>query len=737
MPQAFYILLGAMVTVLTCLALGALLFRRLALTGHRGEMIWLEFFAGAACLHLIVFALATAGLARKGVFLAVAGLAVAGALRWRDPLARRPRLPALPRLATALFGAVFAMFAVLYLVNAMAPEYSPDGSSYHLGLVARYYREHGFRRITNNMYANLSQGLEMLFLFAYSVGRHSAAALVHCAFLLAAPLAMLSYARRFGFGRAGAAGALFFFLSPVAGRDGTAAYNDVAVAAVLFALFYLLEIWREEQNDRLLIPAGLLAGFAFAVKYTAFLAVPYALGVVAWKLVRMRRPLLKPLATLALAALVMAAPWLAKNALWLGNPVSPFFNAVFPNPHVHVSFERDYARYMRHFGEVESYASVPLETTVGGGKLGGVVGPLFLLAPLALLALRYPHGRRLLVAGVVFGAPYLANIGTRFLLPLLPFLSLALALAVRNSRGVAVLLVAAHALASWPAALAAYVSPYAWRLADLPLEAALRIEPEEHFLRRVSSGYLAARLIEEQVPPSDRVLAFTQIPEAYTSRQVAVAFQSAHGELLRDFLLTPLIPDLQPVEGLRFRFPETPLRRLRVVQTASGESDQWSVTELRVLRGGRELARDGRWRLRAHPNRWDVQLAFDNSPVTRWRSWRAIEPGMFLEVDFGRLESADEVLLERSPDQYKAHNRLDGLDASGRWRTLAAAGEPLTLPKKSGLRRAAVEEVKRSGIKYLLVFDEDFGAGDFLGNFGLWRIKPVSERAGARLYRID
>ena len=112
------------------------------------------------------------------------------------------------------------------------------------------------------MYANLSQGIEMLFLFAYAFGRHSAAAVVHFAFLLALPWSMLNYGRRFGFAGAGAAGALLVFLSPVVGRDGTTAYNDVAVAAVIFAVFQLVEIWSENRHPGLLVPIGLAAGFS-------------------------------------------------------------------------------------------------------------------------------------------------------------------------------------------------------------------------------------------------------------------------------------------------------------------------------------------------------------------------------------------------------------------------------------------------------------------------------------------
>ena len=80
----------------------------------------------------------------------------------------------------------------------MAPEISPDGSTYHLGLVGRYIRERGFHRITTSMYANLSQGVEMLFVPPFAFGRHSAAAMVHFAFLLALPLAIALYARRAG-----------------------------------------------------------------------------------------------------------------------------------------------------------------------------------------------------------------------------------------------------------------------------------------------------------------------------------------------------------------------------------------------------------------------------------------------------------------------------------------------------------------------------------------------------------
>ncbi len=737
MPQAFYILFGATLAVAVSMALGRLLLRGLGLKFYRGEELIFSFVAGSACLSLLVFLCATLGVARKGVF-QTAGLAVVALALWRGLY--RPSgepLPPLPRFWKRLFAAVFAVFAVLYFFNAMAPETSPDGSSYHLGLVARYLRNHGFEPITTNMYANLSQGIEMLYLFAFSIGRHSAASLVHFAFLVALPLAMLSYARRFGFGAAGAAGAIFAFASPVVGQDGATAYIDVATACLLFVLFYLVEIWDRERTPCLLIPIGLVAGFCYAAKYTAFLGVLYALVFVAWRLFRARRPLLRPLAIVSFCALVMIVPWVAKNWIWLGNPFSPFFNSVFTNPYVHISFEKEYIHNMRNYGGLRSHWDIPLEVTVRGTVLCGLLGPLFLLAPVALLALRHPAGRRLLLAGALFGLPYLSNIGTRFLIPAVPFVSLAMALALARWQGVAAAFVLAHAIASWPNVLRTYCDRNAWRLAGIPVKQALRIEPEESYLNRKSVYYPVARLLDDVTPRGAKVLAFDQIPDAYTSREVLVAYQAAFNATVGDILWTPLIREYQPGWQLSFRFPAQPLRKVRVVQTDEGGPDHWSIGEFRVMHGRQELRRAPRWRLRANANPWNVQMAFDNSPVTRWRSRHILFAGMYVEVDFGRPETIDRVVLECARDQHKIRLKLEGELPSGEWKTLVPAPEQAELAPPLGLRRAAVEELKRRGIDHLLVFENNFGADDFRKHAALWGITLLGERNSVRLYQLD
>ncbi len=424
--HVFSILFGAAFTVAVMWAMGRLLLRRLGIHLHAVEHDLLAFITGGALLSFSIFMLCAVHAARTPVFL-VLGLAGL-ALNWRFGAASVGKLPALPALWKFLFAAPFLFYALLYFSNSLAPEASPDGVTYHLGLVYRYFREHGFRIVTTNMYSNLPLGLEMLFLFAFAFGRHSAAATVHCCCLLALPLLMLSYARRIGRPRAGVCAAMIVYLSPVVGIDGISAYNDVALATTAFALFYLLEIWREdkETNDRLLIPIGLLAGFCVAIKLTGFVAPLYAAAVILMR----KRP--RALIPVSAAAALIFVPWLIKDWLWVGNPVAPFFNRIFRNPYIHIQFEDTYRAYFRHY-DLVSFRPWFGAVTTGGELGGGQIGPLFLLAPFALFALRWRAGRYCLLAALFFLIPYPQNIGARFPIPALPFVALGLALAFEFS----------------------------------------------------------------------------------------------------------------------------------------------------------------------------------------------------------------------------------------------------------------------------------------------------------------
>lgn len=723
-------LLGALLTIASCYAAGALFVDALGAPLRRAERFPLAFVLGASCLHLALFALLTLQIAYWPVVLAVTAAFILLAI-WKGSwkLKGEP-MPPMGANAGWIWGVIFAIFTVVYFFNALQPEISSDGSSYHLGFVGRYMRAHGFVRITTNMYASLGQGIELLFLPAYIVGRHSAGALVHFGFLVALCLAIFAYGRRIGKPWVGAAASLLTYLSPVAGLDGTTAYIDVGTAAIVFCCFYWLEIWDEDRNPKFLIPIGLLAGYAYAAKYTAFTILPFAL---LWIAIRSRK--LKPVAVVAALSLVMVAPWMIKNVAVVQNPFAPVLNKYFRNPYVHVQMEKEWAENLRHY-EVANRWTLPLEVTIHGGKTTGIIGPVFLLLPIALLSLRYPAGRKVLAAAAFVFAPYFLNVGTRFLIPALPFFSLGICLALGSAPPILALLMVFHAFASWPTNIIRYADPYVWRLYRVPIKEALRRIPQDTVLRR-SSSYGAARLLEEHVPKGERVLGMNGIAEAYTTRDFMVGFQSAFSEALSDTVNMGWVTEHYPSSRLTLTFPSRTARHIRLTQTGVGApTEQWNIHELRFFSNGKELPRKPEWRITAFPNPWEIQAAFDNSPATRWRSWEEAFPGMYVDVDFGTPCPVDEIRIETSPDFANIKIRADVTDGAGNSASLGDGFVRSEVEVKANIRRAATWEMHLRGVNYLLMNDTDFGADDMRDDPEAWGLKEIARGYGARLYEV-
>jgi hypothetical protein len=724
------ILFGALFTVATGWSLGMLLLRNCAAWLDAWERRLLAFVVGSAALSEIMFALSAARLVHRGVLLAL-GLAGIGYAAYRGAL-RSPGKSFTPLAPwwRWVFMAAFAAFTWYGFFNALAPEHSSDGMAYHLGEVLIYRQAHGFPRITTDVYANLSQGLEMLYFFAFDFGRHSAATLVHYSFLIALVFLVLSYGRRIGRPAVGVAGAIFTYTCPVVLRDATTAYIDVGLTAVLFALFYLLQVWDESRDSKLLAPIGILAGFGYAVKYTGFVV-----GFVAWKMWRARKPLLRPVLVTALLAAVMILPWMLKNWIEVENPFSPLANRIFPNPYVHISFEDGWRHYLSTYF-MPSRWQIPLEVTVKGGQLEGFIGPLFLLTPLALLALRFREGRQLLLAGLLFGSTYFGNIGARFLIPVVPFVSLALALAIANLPWLLLALVAADVIACWPSMYGRYCTPGAWHITNVPVKAALRLQSEDAYLSQ-DPDYTSARMIGRVVPPGDRIFAIGQGGRSYLPREVLIGYQGALNEVMQDILWTPVFQSFQPARNLTFDFPRRELRKLRVVLKGADPEQQWSMAELRIFDGAKELPRDPGWRLTAHPNPWEVQLAFDNSPVTRWRSWQPAAPGMYVEVDFPRPQLATAVVVESSDDGVNSKIALEGMGTDGPWTTISDHPVISAHPIGANLRRAATAELKARGIQYVLIRPGDPDADDFFRYAAAWGLSLAGQDSGTHLYRIQ
>ena len=729
------ILLSALFEALTAESLGLLTLFWLRPRFTRQEQYVYGFIVGSAALSLFVFLTGATHLMYTPVYLAIGGLAM-GVCFWTR--AWRPyasSFPPLPRFYVVLLWASLLVYGIFSGANALAPEVSPDGSAYHLGLTQRFLSQHSFGWITTSMYANMPLGIEMIFLFAFSLGRHSAAALVHFWFLLAIPFVIVTFARRVGYPRAGVAAGLFVFISPVFLFDGSSAYVDVALACIAFTLFAFLQIWDETRESVLLPLIGLIAGFCYAAKMTGFVAIPYAVLFVLYKLLRARKPWLRPVLIVFACILVMMGPWMLKNYVTVGNPVSPFANRVFPNPGVRISFEDDYRKYHKNFDEVKNKWLLPLEVTIRGGPTAGLLGAVFLLAPFGLLSMRWKLGRQVMLAALIFGSTYPNNLGTRFLMPAAAFLAFGIALQLAHWRGMAPLVICFHVFASWPYIMRTYVDEYAWRLDHFYWEGALRKVPEAQYIQQRNSAYAAAVQAERNVPKDGRIFTFGGIPQAYCRREVIVAYESALGNTLGEVVLGGYTAIVQPTNRWLYRFPKGDFERIRLVQTGNSNSP-WNIAEVRLLGVGGEVERGKQWRLRARPNPWDVQYAFDNCPTTRWFAAEPSRPGFFVEIDLGKPTELVAVQAECAPDQPEGSARVEGWKG-GEWKVLAEKPVVSMGPPIPRARRLAMDDLKRHGVTHFSVNKNEFCYKEIVENAEKWGLTLLGDTGEDRLYRID
>lgn len=655
MKTTLYVVAGALLTLSGGMAAGQLLLGALRLRLSRMEERLFALVAGAGCWSAMVYLLCLAHLARKGVFVALAVALVAAAFLVRRKRPPAESVPELDKGVIWFWRALFALFLVLYFVHAAAPEIGLVGNP--LGRVKAYQEARGFPAPLDGISEAAPNAIEMLYLPAFSVGQHSAAALAHLGFLVALALGMLSYARRRGCARAGAFASLMVFLSPLAAADATAARTESALACALFFCYYALDLWSEDRQWRMLILAGVTAIFAVAITATA----------------------------------------------WGG--AAPFL----------------FAR--------------PLERTVLGAPGQGLLGPVFLLAPLGLLAARKPIGRRALAA-VLMTAWFAWGVRLEMALPLMVFVSLTMGIALMDSPGMIPLLLAAHAVLSLPWITGIYSAPSTWRLRGWPVRAALHQVNEDIYLTEHMFPAIAwARDIDDVTAKKDLVFSLVEPARAYCSARVVVARESVGGRALYEMLQTPLRADTQAIETARLSFALRAARALRIVAGAPSGTPL-RIHEVRLFSGGREIERKPRWRLRSNSNPRSVGNAFDNSYVTWWSILHTASKDAYIEVDFGATETLDAATLEWPAGQNIERLEIWIPQGDG-WEKLAAQVTHATAAPRRGLRRAAIYGLKRRGFRTLLVPNADPCAKDMIENALVWGVTPLHETHEAILYRVD
>ncbi len=434
---------------LTCLVAA------LAAPGHALERAWLRgadldglralarMALGSAVWMLALFALAAHGALRPGpvaaLALAFVALAAVADRRWR--VATRGEPLGLGFLAVA------AVLTAPFWLRALDYSVAGDAGAYHLTLPRRYLAAEGFTPVPMSVYAIWPHATELLFALAMLVRDYALATALHTAFGVLALWAAYSACCAAGRSAAGWLAAPLALANPVFAFELGVAYVDLAYAFFFTAgVVFMARALRSPAADPgALALAGICGGTLAGHKLSGVLgaaaigalALPRAISLVRAGHARAASGLAL---RFALPVVLLWLPWVARSAIATGNPVYPFLYDVFGGPDWNAALGTQLTEWLRGVGMGRApldYAQLPWRVLLEGGPdyahFAGRVAPHWLvLVPLALaLGWREPLVRSALAAcGVYFALWATGSQQMRFLIPVLPLLALACALAL-------------------------------------------------------------------------------------------------------------------------------------------------------------------------------------------------------------------------------------------------------------------------------------------------------------------
>lgn len=338
------------------------------------------------------------------------------------------------------------VLVVLFLLT-ISPEVSWDADTYHLTLPKLYSAHQGFRAIPFNVYSNWPFHTELLFALAMFVKDYILAKLVHFGFGLLILWGIFLGCRTFDTAKSGWFAMAFFLTNKVVLEEFQVAYIDLAFTFLLLAAFLFLHKALETgpEQSTFLFLAGICAGILCGVKLTGFLGIFALLPVFlfsSYTTGQFSSTLKKLSLFFMLPTLLLALPWSIKAAWYTGNPCYPFLYSWFGGPDWSMRLTDQFTFWQQSIGMGRSwidYLLLPFRVMVyGGSSYQNFAGQLsvmwIILLPLTFIGgFRTPFVRRCMgVAGLYFVLWGFSSQQMRFLIPILPFLSMAAAISIVN-----------------------------------------------------------------------------------------------------------------------------------------------------------------------------------------------------------------------------------------------------------------------------------------------------------------
>jgi hypothetical protein len=432
---------------------------------------------------------------------------------WVIQLWQAWRRLSLGKKAVCLLGGLILACSV---VQALAPPWDYDGLMYHLH-GPKLFLQAGRILLLPDTWANYPFTLEMLYTLGMAFGSDTFARLIHLIYGVLLVLATFCLGRRYLGGDEGWIAVVILLGVPILPFWASLAYTDMA-GLYEFLAMYALVLWKENQQRRWLVLAGLMMGWALGSRYLAV----GGLGVLGlWVIWQCRYQGLRNIfingIIFGLTAVLLGSPWYIKNWLWSGNPVYPFFFGGLGWTTERLDFFNIYQ--LNSFGTGRSfldYILLPWNLFAQHEKFSTLTATIEIPNILFLLVLLYLWMRRGGGLDGLAGLTMLRFIGWalgpqqfRFLLPMLPAFSLL-------TTSVLFSLTAHQKSRRWRRVLVPglaggmMVATLVYQLFLLnnvaPLGVVLGTESKDAFLRRSTYDYSAIQFAQRHLSSEERVL---------------------------------------------------------------------------------------------------------------------------------------------------------------------------------------------------------------------------------------
>lgn len=226
--------------------------------------------------------------------------------------------------------------AIVNLVGALGPETSFDALWYHLTFPKLYIQNHAITFIPGGLlyYSAMPKLGELFFVPALVFGNEIFAKGVQYVFGILTAVAIYKISRRYVAISLSLLACLVFYSNILVAWESTVAYIDLIRTFYEIMAVWALLLWSDTRKKTWLYLSAIMLGFAISTKLLALGSLLIFTILIVYSFWNNKKTKLKyqytSIPVYWFISLGIVLPWFIFSYIYTGNPVYPFFTAVYP-----------------------------------------------------------------------------------------------------------------------------------------------------------------------------------------------------------------------------------------------------------------------------------------------------------------------------------------------------------------------------------------------------------------------